>query len=264
MIPSPGIEFFRLIPEARQAQRADRSARGSLPTRATRYCDAVTSASGWGWHVFAPLEFSLWWDGDAIFWTYGDIGEWLPLDAVQFPHFAAHFDGIAPDEAKGGSPPFLTALPEPGGVQVWTGLLAKTAPGWSLLTRSPVNLPPTGGVSLFEGIVETDTWFGPLFATLRLTRTNTLIPIRMDAPLAQVQPLCRATYAQQTLAAATFRDTLTSENWADYIETVVRPSDDINRGPGSYAVAARKRRRAECPFSTVGPRAEPALSSVRS
>jgi hypothetical protein len=39
------IRFYRLIDEARFPQRADRSAAGTLPTRAYRYCDAVTTAT---------------------------------------------------------------------------------------------------------------------------------------------------------------------------------------------------------------------------
>jgi hypothetical protein len=248
-ISAPGVRFHRLIAAARPPVRADRSAAGTLPTRATRYCDAVTSAAGFGWHVFPPMDLSLYWDGEAVFWTYPEAGEWLPLGAAQFPHFAASFDGFAPPEAQGCSPPFLTALPEPGVVQIWTGLIARSAPGWSLLIRAPANLPPVAGVSLYEGIVETDRWFGPLFTNLRLTRTHAPIALSADIPLAQIQPLPRAAYAEQTLDATDLLDTLAPQDWADYVDTIVRPNDDPDRKQGSYAVAARKRRRGECPFS---------------
>ena len=243
------LRLRRLIPSAPTPERADRSARGTLPTRASRYCDAVTSASGFGWHVFAPMNFSLCWDGEAVFWTYRGIGSWLPLGAAQFPSFASLFDESAPPEAQGCSPPFLTALPEPGTVQIWTGLLARTSPGWSLLIRPPANLPHPGGVWLYEGIVETDRWFGPLFVNLRLTRTHIPIEISAAAPLAQLQPLPRAAYAEETLRAMTLANGMEADDWADYVETIVRPNDDPGRAPGAYAIAARRRRRSECPFS---------------
>ena len=248
MLQLPDTRFHRLIKAARPPQRADRSAAGTLPTRATRYCDAVTSAAGFGWHVFAPMGLSLLWDGEAIFWTYGTIGTWLPLTVAQFPHFAAAFDETAPPEAQGCSPPFLSALPEPGLLQIWTGLIARTAPSWSLLVRAPANLPPVGGYSLYEGIIETDRWFGPLFTNIRLTRTHLPISLTTDVPLAQVQPLPRAAYADQTLRASTVTDDLAPQDWSDYIETVVHPNDDPDRAIGHYAVAARKRRTGECPF----------------
>ena len=43
--------------------RADRAAAGTMPTRAFRYCEAMTSASAFGWYVFPPITFSLMWDG---------------------------------------------------------------------------------------------------------------------------------------------------------------------------------------------------------
>ena len=41
----PIMCFYRLIEQARLPQRADRSAAGTLPTRAYRYCEAVTAAA---------------------------------------------------------------------------------------------------------------------------------------------------------------------------------------------------------------------------
>jgi hypothetical protein len=251
MLQTANVRFHRLIPAAPLPQRADRSAFGTLPTRATRYCDAVTSAAAFGWHVHVPMDFSLLWDGEAIFWTYGDVGEWLPLGAAQFPHYAAAFDAVAPEAARGCSPPFLTALPEPGVVQLWTGLIARTDPGWSLLIRSPANLPPVGGIAHFEGIVETDRWFGPLFINLRLTRTHAPISLITDLPIAQVQPLPRAAYSDQVLDGVAHAEGLGETDWADYIDTIVRPNEDPDRQMGQYAVAARKRRRAECPFRAM-------------
>jgi hypothetical protein len=143
------VKFYQLIDQARPPQRADKSAAGTLPTRAYRYCDAVTTASGFGWWVFPPIELQLLWDGDSIYWHYAGAANWLPLQpAAQFPHHAARFDAAAPRELRGCSPPFLTALPEPGAVQIWTGLMARSATDWSLLVRAPANLPLPGGYAL--------------------------------------------------------------------------------------------------------------------
>lgn len=245
MTAEPVARFFRLIAETRQPQRADRSAAGTLPTRASRYCDAVTAAAGFGWWVFAPMDFSLLWDGEQIYWTWPAHDRWLPLDAAQFPHFSARFDAAAPPALQGAAPPFLTALPEPGTLQIWSGLFARTAPGWSLLVRPPANLFLNAGFTSYEGIVETDRWFGPLFINLRLTRTNSAIRLHADRPLLQAQALPRAVYAEETLSAMTVEDTLAPQDWADYAQHVAIPSADRERPFGSYAVAARKRRKGE-------------------
>lgn len=68
---APLATFFRLLPECRLPMRADRAAAGTMPTRAYRYCEAMTSASAFGWYVFPPITFSLMWDGSSdILWTY--------------------------------------------------------------------------------------------------------------------------------------------------------------------------------------------------
>jgi hypothetical protein len=242
------ITFHRLTPNTRFPQRADRSAAGSLPTRAFRYCEPVTAASGFGYYVFPPIGFSVQWDGHDIMWTFEGAGDWYPLKSAQYPGFRDHFDAIAPDEIKEFSPPMLGALQEPGMIQLWTGLVVRTAPGWSLLVRAPANLPRGGGYEAFEGIVETDRWFGPLITNLRLTKTNVPIDFRLDYPLLQVQPIPRFIYEESHLnnyeIVPELRQ-LTPEDWDDYYDTVVRPNTQVVRPRGQYAAAARKRRSGE-------------------
>ncbi len=242
--------FHQLIDTAEKPRPADRSALGTLPTRAFRYCEAVTSASAFGWWIFPPMDMQFIWDGTDIFWHYDGAEDWLKLmPSAQFPDFSARFDAAAPATLKGFSPPFLTALPEPGTMQIWTGLIAETAPGWHLLLRAPANLPQPGGFVLYEGIVESDRWAGPLFTNLRFTRTNEPIRLRPDYPLLQAQPLQRRDYAPETMAAMTVTgplDTLEPALWEAYRTTVVEPNQHPGRPFGAYAVASRKQSR--CPI----------------
>lgn len=244
------VDFIRLIPDARAPRRADRSAAGYLPSRAVRYCEALTTATAYGYWVFPPIDIELLWDGDEVFWTYGEDNGWLPLSgtesrAVQFPNYARTFDATAPRELRGYSPPFLSAMPELGGVQVWTGLLARTRPGWSLMVRSPVNLPAIPGIQAWEGIVDTDIWLGPLFTNMRITRTDMPVRLRADTPFLQVQPVPQAAFANETLAAHSCGDTadLTPEDWAE-LGHVLLPNPDREARQGQYAAKVRKRRAA--------------------
>jgi|HubBroStandDraft_1064217.scaffolds.fasta_scaffold27497_3 hypothetical protein len=242
------VEFYRLIQPTRPPKRAERSAAGYLPARALRYCDALTSATGYGYWVFPPMDIRLLWDGEQIFWSYGEDETWLPLSgtdsgAVQFPNFAADFDMAAPEAFQGYSPPFLTALPEAGGVQMWTGLLAKTRPGWSLSVRPPVNLPGIPGLVHWEGIIETDLWFGPLFTNFRLTRTDMPVHIRAQTPIIQVQPVPQLAYREETLQSFAVSEAadLTSDDW-DRLGQILLPHPNPTIRQGEYAVAVRKRR----------------------
>ena len=226
--------------------RAERSAMGTLPMRAVQYCEAVTSATAFGWWLFAPIDLEMLWDGNEIFWRCDEAPDWMPLQtAAQLPNYADAFDQIAPAALKGCSPPFLTALPEPGTVQLWTGLIAQTAADWHLLIRAPANLLPAGGICVFEGIVETDRWFGPLFTNMRFTRSHTPVRLRADYPLVQVQPVHRDSYSNETLDRMDVTpgpEALTARDWDAYHASIVEPNSRLNRPFGAYATASRKKR----------------------
>jgi hypothetical protein len=249
----PIVRFHQLTSRGRAPMRADRSAMGTLPMRAVQYCEALTSATAYGWWLFPPIDLELLWDGSDVFWRCDDAPDWMPLQtAAQLPNYMDEFDRVAPAALKGCSPPFLTALPEPGTVQLWTGLIAQTAPDWHLLVRSPVNLPQVGGICLFEGIVETDRWFGPLFTNMRFTRSHTPVRLRADYPLVQVQPVPRHCYSNDTLDQMDVTSELTAEHWDAYQAAIVEPNSRPNRSFGAYATTARKKRR-QCPQAAVVP-----------
>lgn len=241
---APIIEFFQLVGASQPPCRADRAVGGLIPARALRYCEALTTASAFGWYVFLPLGFKIVWDGHDMLWTYDGVDEWLPLsrDGVQYPAFGERFDRLAPEELRGFAPPFLTPSMQPGGLQIWTGCIAKTAPGWSLLIRGVANLPVSSSFQMFEGVIETDTWFGPLFTNLRIAKTDVPVEFRTDVPFLQVQPARKDIYANKLLQrfAVKTADQLTSENWEAFRRTVVLPNTATERAPGQYAVAVRK------------------------
>jgi Family of unknown function (DUF6065) len=240
------VTFFRMIPDCPAPQRADRSAGGMLPTRAFRYCDPVTTASAFGWWVFPPFAFSLQFDGTNIKWTFGTGDERYSLGAAQYPDFESYFDEHAPDDLKGCSPPFLTAFPEPGFIQIWSGLIARTKPGWSLLFRPVPNFPRSLGYELFEGIVETDSWFGPLFINMRIKKTDVPIDFQAGLPLFHVQPIHRSLYEGRLLddfdVVAGMAD-WSDADWNAYRETVVAPNLEEFKQLGQHAVKLRRRRR---------------------
>jgi hypothetical protein len=241
-----GLTFFRAVPGCRLPQRADRSAAGTIPTRAFRYCEAVTSASAFGWYAFPPISFSLIWDGGSdVIWTYQGADAWYPLKAAQFPNFADHFDSVAPSEFKGFSPPFLSAFKEPGVVQIWSGLFARTASEWSLLVRAPANLARSQGYDHYEGIVETDRWFGPLFTNIRLTRTNAPVEFDAEFPFVQVQPVHRSVYgdALDAFEVVPALDEFGTREWDAFRTTVVVPNVDPDRRRGQYSAEVRRQRK---------------------
>jgi hypothetical protein len=259
--PAHGTRFCALI--GRAPTPADRSGAGTLPARAVRYCEAVTAAAAFGWHLFPPSTVELFWDGREVRWRLSEWGfaegEWLPLrGAAQYPGFASRFDAACPPELRGLAPPFLAVLPEPGIVQVWTGALARTSPGWSLLLRAPANLPGRGGYEHFEGVVDTDAWQGPLFVNLRLLRTDEPIVLDADWPLIQAQPIPRAALGARrredadTPPRPAGPETLDPDDWAGLGAALLGAAAGANRRPlGAAAAATRRLRRrpSACPVT---------------
>jgi hypothetical protein len=251
----PVVTFKKLIPNGRPPQRASRDVGGTLPMRGVRFCHPLTSASAFGWYLFPPITFQLrWLEARDVLWTWEGAPDnaWFPLQSAQFPHFAAGFDEAAPEDCRGFSPPFVALGEDNGIIQIWSGLIARTAPDWSLLVRAVANLPRSRGYEQLEGIIETDRWFGPLFTNIRLTRTDIPITFADFRPFLQVQPVHRSTYDDDFLNAAAFEsgvDALTLDDWRAYHATVVQPNCALHRPRGGYAVAARKRRKRD-PFDT--------------
>jgi hypothetical protein len=161
---------------------------------------------------------------------------------VQYPGLSQQFDAHAPAEARGFCPPFLAPSIQPGQLQIWTGCIAKTAPGWSLLVRGVANLSHSQTYQTLEGIIETDNWFGPLFDNIRIFKTDVPIEFRSDVPFLQVQPVRKEHYADKFLQnfAVKTLDQLSPENWDAFHRTVVVPNTTPDRKHGQYAVAVRK------------------------
>ena len=119
--------------------------------------------------------------------------------------------------------------------------MARTAPRWALLSRGTANIPKTQGYENFEGIVETDTWFGPLFTNVRLTRINSPVEFHRRYPLFQVQPLLRQCYGEPSFEVREAAD-LEAEHWQRFAATMT-PNTEQMRALGHYAVDTRRRLR---------------------
>jgi hypothetical protein len=243
----PLCQFWRIMPGAPEPQRADPSANGSMPLRAYRYCEALRLASGFGWQLYPPINLSFCFDGTVVRWSYDGAADWQVLHAAQYPGFSAAFERLAPEPAKRLPPTCLGTTQEPGVVQIWSGYLARAAPGWGLLVRPPINVPRTQAFDYYEGLVETENWFGPLFINIRLTQTGAPVRLHVRTPLLQVQPLPHAAYRDPPFAVAEPGD-LSGADWQRYAATM-QPNRDQTRPLGHYAVDARKRRRTavRCP-----------------
>lgn len=253
------VEFFRVSPQIILPMRADKSALGGIPAAAYQYCEALRTASGFGWYVFPPANISLRWDGAEVF-LLNDDAEWEPLTSHVSPAMGEAWDATCPEHLKGAVPPYLSALFVPGVVQIWSGLFAATAPDWNLLVRPLANVVGSRAWSAYEGMIETG-WFKPcpVFINIRLLATGEVIHIARNKPLFQLQPL-HASCLHDAVSDAGLFDALpdmdggsaSAANFWDGVSNTIR-SVSVERPPdfGRYGAEVRKRAKragaAQCP-----------------
>ena len=242
----PTVTFHRLYPGAVPPMRADKAALGLMPVLAFRHCEAMRIASSFGWYAFPAEEVRLRWNGSDVF-VHGEEG-WQPLMRAELPGFGAYWDEHVPPDLAGLHPPFLTRLQMPGLVQIWTGLLCSTAPGWSVLVRPPANMRPSFLYAPHEGVIETDRFQPcPIFMNIQLLATDVDIVIPKLVPLLQVQPLWRETYGEQAHVAheidglAPQQDGTPAMDWNAYRRTIRVEEQGIPTEAGHYAADTRKR-----------------------
>ncbi|MBT9505743.1 hypothetical protein [Rhodoferax sp.] len=247
------VTFHRVYPAAIPPMRADKSAMGIMPTMAFRHCEPMRMASSFGWYIFPPEDIFLKWNGADVFFKQDD--EWVPLSKAYLPGFAEYWDANAPEEMQGLAPPFLSCLPVRGIVQIWSGLLCGTRPGWSVLVRPVANVRGSHLYSCSEGLVESDSFHPfPLFTNIQLIATDVPIEIPKGVPLFQIQPLMRGTYGD---AAHRYEDregmgllangepAMSEADWAGYRKTIRVEVDDAPAESGQYTAATRKRTKHE-------------------
>lgn len=240
------VSFYRAYPEALPPMSADRSALGSLPTQAYQYCEAVTTASAFGWYAFPAASVRLHFDGVDVYLLRDGCRE--KFSVLQLPDMDDWWNPHCPPELIDMAPPFLTNLGIPGYIQVWSGLLVETRRNWSVLVRPIANIARTNQYFCFEGMVETDQYApAPLFINLRLQATETAIELDSNEPLFQVQPIHRQCYSKPTLNDSLREDVggeggLSDLQWQSYSRTVrhVDPRK-ANHTTGQYAKSSRKR-----------------------
>lgn len=247
------VKFHRVYPAAISPMRADKSALGLMPTLAFRHCEPMRTASSFGWYAFPAEEINLRWNGSDTFVKHD--GSWQPLVRSELPGFTEYWNQHVPPDLVDLAPPFLTRLQLPGLVQVWTGLLCSTAPGWSVLVRPPSNMRGSFLYSAHEGIVETDQFaLCPLFMNLQLIATDVDIQIPKMVPLLQVQPLLRETYNENAHSAHEVdglgvqedgKPAMRPEEWQAYRRTIRVEEQGLPPESGHYAADARRRAKSE-------------------
>jgi hypothetical protein len=256
--PGP-VEFLMLYPDAPVPKPAPRDAGGSIPIRAMQLCPPLTSATGFGWHVFPPIDFALLWSGDSLSWSPLDRDNqptgWMSLSGGVDGYLPGGIEtlGDVPEEmredfdkvfdSRGQS--FINADPRsPNQCEIMLGLLARTAPGWSMLIRGLANWPHSSGHQVLEGIIETEWARTLLPCVVRVAEQNRVVRFHRKLPIALIQPVPWLAYEPAVLQDITVRRGLaefTPTDWDEFVTTRSRRLGEVQ--PGSYRRAEAEARR---------------------
>ncbi|KAB1912736.1 DUF6065 family protein [Micromonospora sp. AMSO31t] len=262
------VEIYSLYADARPAEAASPSLGGSLPVRAVRQCPPVAVGSGLGWYVHPPADFALRWDGHETEWSLLEDNE-----PVRWRSLAGGYDGKLPDAAAqlakapekfrddldifdryGGEIPFIDADPRAANmVELVTGVVARTSPGWCLLARGAPNWPVPPGLQVYEGVVETD-WYTSLLPTiLRLTEPGRVVRFYRNLPLMCLQPVHRSVLeaaGKAELVTGQGLDEWPDDVWGDFVALRRRRQDPEIRS--SYRREQARRLREHAGYQPIG------------
>jgi hypothetical protein len=193
----PGVftlKVWRLHPDGCRIVPAERTLDGTAPHEAVRFCGPFTHANAAGFWVYPPVDIDIVWRGGQDFeWDlltpYSDADDRLIRLLVD--------DGV---EVNGWLPPggrtkLTWGLVETGVVQIWTGCIFQTPPGWALHLRSPVNVPPAPA-HVMEAMLESDWLQYDIWLNLAFDRRDEMVSLRRDQwpPVAQLLPVARDAY----------------------------------------------------------------------
>lgn len=241
--PEPIVRLWKAYRDAPPIHRADKSAAGTMPAGAFQYCESMRVASSYGWYVYPPKDVSLYFDGREVY--FFEDGQWFPIKSTPFEDsFQQRWNAAAPEELQDHNPPFLTELFVPGSMQIWSGYFMRTAPGWSMLVRSPVNYDARSSIAFHEGIIETSTFNPcPVFGNFKILKTDTEIFLSRDKPLFQIQPIPRQAYLEGDRDVVV-SDALEGEDaafdWSALSQIMRKVATRDQRRPGRYAATQRK------------------------
>lgn len=210
------LKIWRCHSQSARIIPAEKTLHGTANLNGVKWCGPYTSANKAGFWLFPPIDIDITWRGGQQF-DYKFHEEYSDEDYHLVRQLIKPTDGVDPDKwsLQGGRTKFTWGLVEPGVVQMWTGLIFKTPPGWCLHVRSPVNFAPRS-MYVMEGIIETDWMQYDIWTNLVFTKENETIQLRKDGwpPLAQLIPTRRETFA---------------EKWSSEEEMINRDSVEANQ-----------------------------------
>jgi len=210
------LKIWRCHPSGAKIIPAEKTCHGTAHEGGVKWCGPFTNANKFGWWMFPPVDIDILWKGGREF-EYNLLTPYSDADWHLLRSLLRSSDNSEPDRwsPPGGRTKFTWGAVEEGLIQMWTGCIFETPPGWCLHIKSPTNFPHQP-YQIMEGILETDWMQYDIWFNVKFTEKDKWVHLRKDQwpPLAQICPIRREGFHQ---------------TWNLEEETINRDSDEANR-----------------------------------
>ncbi len=187
------LNIWRLHPSGIRIIPAEKTLNGTAHPEGVKFCGPFTTANKAGFWAFPPADIDICWTGESF--EHRIISNYSGVDHEFVKQLVQRKDGVNPEDfcPAGGRSKYTWGAVENNIVQIWTGCIFETPPGWGLHIRSPINFPPRS-CYVMEGILETDWMQYDIWINLVFTKQGEWIKLRREEwpPLAQLIPVQRS------------------------------------------------------------------------
>ena len=208
------LKVWQIHPKASRVEKSEKTLKGNANESAVKWCGPYNNANESGFWVYPPVNLDFVFKNNKIviekMEQYGDEDYHIvkslirPEDNSQIEKWT--FPGI-------GRTKTTSSLVEPNVLQLWTGLIFQTPPGWCLNIRSPINFPYSG-FSVMEAILETDWMQYDIWLNIICWEQDKTIQIRKETPIAHLLPIRRESF---------------KENWEVKTQNINRDTEESNQ-----------------------------------
>jgi len=188
------LKIWEVHPKACKIEKAEKSCKGVANQAAVQWCGPYVNANQSGFWVYPPVDMDfVLEDGKfkIINMESYDDEDYRIVRSLVRPEDHSDFEKwIFPNS---GRTKLTLGFVEPNVMQLWTGLIFQTPPGWCLHIRNPINFPPQG-FNIVEAVLESDWLQYDIWMNLSVTDVGKVISIRKDVPIAQLVPTRRESF----------------------------------------------------------------------
>ncbi len=213
----PKLKVWRLTPHGVRIVPAEKTLGGTANEAGVKWCVPYSTVNRTGWWIYPAVDMDVIWKGGDKF-EHVLHSPYPATESLLVRKLVTIHDAVDPDKwcpADTGRSKFNFGGVEGNIIQIWSGVILQTPPGWCLHMRSPVNWARQP-YSVQEGILETDWMQYDLWTNVIVHEKDTLIQLRRDqqVPLAHIVPVRRESF---------------KEKWGLEEEMVNRDTPEANR-----------------------------------